>query len=83
MTSLTRHLDVYYVPDNLPPGTLTCSVSKVCKSWDESLYIETNVKGLAGHSRRITLLSDGTMFISGGVINGGLMPNQVSLFNAG
>ena len=62
-------IDVYYVPCDIQG--FHPSTAHVFRSWDGSLYIETNVKALAGARRRVQVL-DSIIFISGIMINGGL-----------
>lgn len=60
-------IDVYYVPTDIVG--FHPSEASVVRSWDGSLYIETNVKVLAGANRQINWTQDGTIFINGEMIN--------------
>jgi hypothetical protein len=64
-----RILDVYYVAGN---GEVGPSIANIIRGWDGLVYIETNVKPLAGEGRLIQWSDDGIIRIEGEMINGGL-----------
>jgi hypothetical protein len=71
-------LDVYYVQSRGVIGA-QASVANVIKSWDGSLYIETNVQVLAGPRRTIRWTNAGQISIGGETLNGGLNWHEVRL----
>ena len=75
----TLALDVHYVPSTW--SGFGPSIANVIQSWDDSLYIETNVRELAGRVRWVCWGQDGFMTISGELINGGLTPMEKFILN--
>jgi len=73
------NIDVYYIPSNIVG--IHPSVASVIRSWDGSLYIECNVKELAGANRQINWTQDGIIFINGDMINGGLSSLEKFILN--
>ena len=74
-------IDVYYVPTGYVG--FCPSIANVIRSWDDSLYIETNVKELAGAGRQVHWTAEGTIFIDRQMINGGLVDLEIFRLNAG
>ena len=74
-------IDVYYVPSGWVG--FGPSIADVIRSWDDTLYIETNVKELAGKGRRVDWTPDGLIYINRQMINGGLTDLEVFRLNAG
>lgn len=66
----TQYMDVYFIRDSVREGVFTCADVQVRRSWDGSLYAETNCMDFAGPSRRISLENlRSPMFINGQVAN--------------
>lgn len=72
-------IDVYYVPSNIVG--IHPSMASIIRSWDESLYIECNVKELAGANRQINWTQNGPLYISGHMINCGLDLKETMMLN--
>ena len=49
-------IDVWFV--NSAPGKFTAAWFRLCKSWDESVYAETNVRALVGSDREVIMNRD-------------------------
>ena len=45
---INQHMPVFFHEEPQLKGMFTCAWVDIYKSWDGSLYAETNVKGLAG-----------------------------------
>jgi len=76
----TSIVDVYYVSSNVVG--FHPSVASIIRSWDGSLYIECNVKELAGANRQIHWTADGTLYINRQMINGGLLLMEKMMLNS-
>jgi hypothetical protein len=74
-------IDVYYVGS--PIVGFYPSIVNVIRSWDDSLYIETNVQELAGERRRVDWTPDGIIYIDRQMISGGLSTLERFMLNAG
>jgi len=69
-------IDIYYVEQKGLNGMATCSTLDFIKSWDGSIYCETNMIPWAGQNRRIELKNQ-TLFVGTEMVQG--FPSSIDI----